>query len=481
MTSATTSPAGAAEREPTASHRPMLLVLLSAVFIAQFDFFVVNVAAPGVGRDLHASSAMLELIVAGYAFAYASGMVTTGRLGDMVGHRRMFILGMAGFGLTSLFCGIATSPGQLVAARLAQGLTGAMMVPQTMGMITTQFPAERRGKALAAWGMAAGVGSIAGQVLGGALVEANVAGLGWRPIFLVNVPVCAVTCLLAARLLPGPMARRQTGLDPLGSLGSSLALALVLVPLTLGRAEGWPLWGWICIAAALLVGAGTLRWQMVLTRRKGTPVIDMTLFGSRSFRAGLIAGTAFQLYFGSFMFTLTLFLQSGLGLDPFQAGLAFCPMGVLFALSSLAGTRLRSRYGPGVLVLAGLVTATGLLLLAARLFVVGPHVGVPWVVFCLCLIGLGNGVVLPSLLGMALMQVRPERAGVANGVLQTAQQFSSSSGVAAVGAVFFSVLGSQPGSHGYATSMAWSAAIDFALIITVTCMVWTFKRLADTR
>ena len=480
MTGAITPAAEAGVAKPRVRSGPMLVVLLTGVFVAQFDFFVVNVAAPPIEHDLHAGAATLELIVGGYAFAYASGMVTSGRLGDMFGHRRMFVLGMIGFGLTSLLCGITASPGQLVVARLAQGLAGAVMVPQTMGMITTEFPAEKRAKGLAGWGMAAGLGSIAGQVLGGGLVQADIAGLGWRLIFLINIPICAVAALLAPRILPGPAVRRQTGLDPIGAVGSSLALALLLVPLTLGRSEGWPLWGWISMGAAVVVLGVTLRWQVILTRRHGSPVIDMTLFRSLSFRAGMVAGASFMLYFGSFMFTLTLLLQSGLGLNPFQAGLVFCPMGVLFSVSATLGARLKARWGQGVLVASALLTALGLLLLALRLFLDGGHTGVAWIVLCLCLLGLGNGVVLPSLIGTALMQVKPQQAGVANGVLQTVQQFSSSAGVAVVGAVFFAVLGNRTSSQGYAQAMAWSATIDLLLIFAVTWMVWTFKRIAES-
>lgn len=479
MAGPVTSTVQADTHKPPIRSGPMLVVLLTGVFVAQFDFFVVNVAAPPIEHDLHAGTATLELIVGGYAFAYASGMVTSGRLGDMFGHRRLFIIGMIGFGLTSLLCGITTSPGQLVAARLAQGFAGATMVPQTMGMITTEFPAEKRAKGLAGWGMAAGLGSIAGQVLGGALIQANVAGLGWRLIFLINLPICAVAALLAPRLLPGPVERRRPGLDPLGAIGSSLTLALLLIPLTLGRSQGWPLWVWVSMAAAVVVGAATLRWQTVLTRRNGSPIIDMTLFRSRSFRAGMVAGSSFMLYFGSFMFTLTLLLQSGLGLNPLQAGLAFCPMGVLFSVSSILGARLKARYGQQVLVISALVTAFGLLMLTLGLAVDGRHAGVTWVMLCLCLIGLGNGVVLPSLIGVALTQVRPQQAGVANGVLQTMQQFSSSSGVAAIGAIFFAVLGQSTDRQGYAHAMAWSAAIDLALMAAVTWMVWTFKRIAE--
>src|SRR5687767_12418579 len=173
----------------------MLVVLLSATFIVQFDFFVVNVAAPSLSADLGASAAALELIVGGYAFAYASGMITGGRLGDLHGHRKLFVIGVIAFTITSLLCGITVTAEQLVLARLAQGLAGALMVPQVLAVITSDFPAEARGRAFAGYGMAAGLGSIAGQVLGGAMVQADLFGLGWRLIFLINVPIGIVTAI----------------------------------------------------------------------------------------------------------------------------------------------------------------------------------------------------------------------------------------------------------------------------------------------
>ncbi|GAA3465640.1 hypothetical protein GCM10018965_001920 [Nonomuraea roseola] len=219
-----------------------MAVLLAAWFMAQFDFFVVNVAAPAFERELHADAAALELIVGGYAFAYAGGMITGGRLGDQYGHRRLFVVGVLAFTAASLLCGLAATPLQLIVARLLQGLAGAVMVPQVLAVITATFPAGARARALAWYGAAGGLGSLAGQVLGGLLLHADVLGLGWRVIFLVNLPVGLVTALLAWRLLPGHESRAAVRLDPLGALGIAFTLGLVLVPLALGRTEGWPLW-----------------------------------------------------------------------------------------------------------------------------------------------------------------------------------------------------------------------------------------------
>jgi EmrB/QacA subfamily drug resistance transporter len=465
--------------ESRVGHGPMLAVLLSAMFMAQFDFFVVNVGAPSFVRELHADQTSLELIVGGYAFAYASAMITGGRLGDLYGYRRLFVIGMGSFAFASLLCGIAPSPTQLVLARLLQGFAGALMVPQVLAVITATIPVETRPRALGWYGVAAGVGSLAGQVLGGLLLDANILGLGWRVIFLINVPIGAVAAVLASRLLPRVEPDRQSSLDPLGALGIAIALALLLVPLTIGRSHGWPPWIWICMVTALPVAALTLRWQRALGARGGHPVLDLSLLAVPSYRSGILASVAFMAYFGSFMFTLTLLLQGGLGFTAFSAGLTFAPMGVLFSVSALMGSRLVGRYGLRIVVLGSAVTALGLLLLVLLLNVAQESIGLAWVVISLALVGLGNGVVLPQLIGTALVRVPARQAGIGSGILTTAQQFASSAGVAGVGAVFFAVAGSLSAGGPYARAMEASASIDVVLVLTVGALVGFTMRASD--
>ncbi|RKN47243.1 MFS transporter [Streptomyces hoynatensis] len=447
----------------------MLAVLLSAWFLAQFDFFVVNVAAPSLERDLGAGPAALQLIVGGYAFAYASGMITGGRLGERYGQRRLFVGGMAAFALASLLCGLAAGPWQLVAARLAQGLAAAVMVPQVLAVITAAFPGPARARALGWHGVTGGLGSIAGQVLGGLLLEQDVLGLGWRAVFLVNVPVGLIAAPLAARLLPPPAPRAGArGQDPLGAVGIAAALALLLVPLTLGQDQGWPAWTWLCLGAGVPLGGLVAAWQRRLHARGGAPVVDVTLFLRPSFRAGIASVTAFMAYFASFMFTLTQLLQGGLGLDAFEAGLVFAPSGLLFGVTALLGARLVARYGMRVVVGGGAVTALGLGLLALRLLAAGEGAGLGWLVPAVALVGLGNGLVLPQLIGVALLDVSARQAGIGAAVVTTTQQFASAAGVAVIGTVFFALAG--PGG-GHAAAMARCALIDLALVLAVVLLV----------
>ncbi|HEY4017317.1 MAG TPA: MFS transporter, partial [Pseudonocardiaceae bacterium] len=320
-------------------------MLLSAMVMAQFDFFVVNVAAPTLALRLHAGPAALELIVGGYAFAYASGMITGGRLGDLYGYRRLFVVGMVGFAVASLLCGVAGDPVELVVARLVQGFTASLMVPQVLAVITAVVPAEDRGRALGWFGAATGLGAIAGQVLGGVLLNADVFGLGWRAIFLVNVPVGVVASVFAGRFLPRVRVVRGARLDLVGAAAVAVSLALVLVPLTLGRGAGWPTWTWVCLGLAVPGLGLTAYWLRWLRTRGGQPVLDPGLLRVRSYVAGLGSNVAFMVYFGSFMFTLTLLLQGGLGLSALDAGLAFLPMGVLYTGTTLVGAGLVVRFG----------------------------------------------------------------------------------------------------------------------------------------
>ncbi|NEB80093.1 MFS transporter [Streptomyces sp. SID14478] len=445
---------------PSAADWRMLAVVLTGAFMGSFDLFVVNVATEALRADLHASDAALELVVSGYAFAYAAGLITGGRLGDRFGYRRTFVAGMAAFTLTSLLCGLAQDSGQLVAARLAQGLAAAVMVPQVLSLATARFPPEHRGRATAWNGAVSGLGAIAGQLLGGLLLQADVLGLGWRAVFLVNVPVGVVAALLAWRMLP-PLAGARRPFDVTGAVGVTACLALLLMPLALGRDTGWPPWTWLCLAAVAPVGRLTWRGQRALRARGGEPVLNPTLFHNRPYVALVAALGSFQLYFGAYMFTLALLLQAGLGASPLTAGAAFVPQAVLFTVGSLASGRLKARSGRLGPAAGGALVLTGLALLAAQLTwsdAPSPAALVP----ALALNGLGNGLLMPALIGAALTRVTPTQAGAASGLLNTANQAASSLGVALLGIMFFTVSG--PGLRDAAAGMVAVSGAFAALV-----------------
>ena len=462
---ATPTPTAAAPPifEPDPHRWKTLPVLLSAMFMAIFDYFVVNVAAPSLEHDLHATQAGIELVVGGYGFAYASGLITGGRLGDLHGHRRMFLIGMSTFTLASLLCGLATSPALLVTARILQGATAAAMVPQVLALINLMFPLHERARAMAAFGGVIGVAAVAGQVLGGVLLDANLFGWGWRTIFFINVPIGLAAAALAARWLPAHDKRTTVRLDPVGAIGISAALALILVPISLGRAEGWPLWTWLSIAAAVPVGTLVMRYESWLTRRGGAPVLNTGLLRERGFAAGLVIAGGYLTFFAGFMLCLTLLLQDGMGLSPLRAGLAFAPLGVAFATSSW----LARRFGSRVVSIGAATSLTGLLLTGAVLAVRGDHTSVAWLIPGMVIVGFGNGLAIPSIVGAVLLRIPTPQAGMAAGVLTTAQQFGNAAGATVLGTVFFSVVGSTPALHNYVTAMTVSAFICAGLAVVI--------------
>ncbi|WP_052597413.1 MFS transporter [Luteipulveratus mongoliensis] len=459
-------------------HRLLLPVVLAAMFMYGFDLNVVNVAIPSLQHDLRAGQVALELVVGGYAFAYAAGLVTGGRLGDLFSHRRMFLLGMTAFTAASVLCGIAQTPSELVAARLVQGLAAAMMVPQILALIMSSFTAAERPKALAWFGVTAAVSGVFGQVLGGLLLDADVLGLGWRVIFLLNLPVGLAVLSLAARVLPPAAIVRDATLDPVGVVGVSGSLALALVPLVLGRGEGWPTWCWIMLVASVPAALLTLSYERRLLARGGAPLLDLSLFGVRTFSAGLAISVAFMAYFTSSIFVVSLLLQNGLGLTPLRAGLTFAPMALAGVVAPLVGKRLIVSYGATRVILLGCaVDLVATVLLAAMLQVQGGDIGVPWLAAALALMGLGNTLILPALIGATLSGVQPRQAGIASGTLNTTQQFAGSAGLAVVGSVFFSVLGDHPsGATDYASAAEIAAWISVALVIAMAALTGVLAR-----
>jgi EmrB/QacA subfamily drug resistance transporter len=456
----------------------MLPVVLIAMFMAGFDIWAVNVAAPSLQRDLHVSDAALQLIVGGYAFMYASGMVTGGRLGDLFGYRRMFMIGVVAFAAASLLCGLAQSPGELVTARLVQGLTGAVMVPQVLALITATFPVHERSRALAWFGVTMGVGFVSGQILGGGLIQANIFGLGWRAIFLVNVPVGVLALVTAALVVPHAWAQRRPRLDPLGAVGVSASIALALVPLTIGRDQGWPPWTWASLAAALPMLGLTLLWERRLARRNGEPLLDLPLFRDRTFSAGLAVNFGLVFFFGSFMFVLTLLLQAGLGQPPLRAGVEALPLAVAFTVMSILSPRFSARLGPRAITLGASITTVGTVALALT----GAHYGAHLTGWDLApatvLIGLGQGISLPLLIGAVLTHVRPERAGAAAGILTTTQQFGAASGIAVIGAIFYSALGTAPSRGTFVSGMVVAMTVNAALVAIATAVTLLLPRRA---
>ncbi|MBL1080844.1 MFS transporter [Streptomyces actinomycinicus] len=417
-----------------------LFTVLLAAALPLVDFFIVNVALPTIGSDLAAGEAVLELVVAGYGVAYAVLLVLGGRLGDLFGRRRMFLGGMAAFGLTSLACGLAPGAWSLVAARVAQGASAAAMLPQVLATIQAATSGGRRAKAMSLYGATAGLAMVAGQILGGVLVAADVAGTGWRSVFLVNVPVVVLGLVLAARFVPETRSHRPEPVDGPGTVLLAVSLLTLLAPLTEGRAAGWPLWTWLSLAAFPFAAGAFWAVERRADRAGRTPLVPPSLFAVASMRRGLVLLVPFAIGFSGFMFVIALALQQGAGLGPVRAGLALAPMAVAFLFVSLAGPRLIARYGTRVIAAGSVVQGVGVLLIVLAAWRDWPHLGLGALLPGAAVAGAGQALQLPNIMRIVLSEVPPARAGVGGGVMVTTQQSALALGVATLGTLFLTLV-----------------------------------------
>jgi MFS family permease len=419
---------------------PALLLVLVGVFLVMADFFIVNVALADIGTRLHASPATLELVVAGYGVTYALLLVSGGRLGDALGRKRLFIAGMAAFTVTSLLCGLAPTAGALVGARALQGAAAALMVPQVMATVQATTTGHHRLRAMALFGATGGLAAVVGQLLGGLLVNANIADSGWRPIFLVNVPIGLVALALAPRLLPDSRSLRPAPVDVPGTLLLGATVLAVLAPLSEGHALGWPLWSWVSLLVSPFLAAALVLVELRHERHGRVPLVPPALVSLPSMSRGLLLAVPFFAGFGGFMFVYAVSVQGELGWSPLKAGAALTPMAASFFVASLLTSRLLRRWGRYV------VTA-GLALQATGLFVRIATVAVQWpgdirpvdLAAGLLIAGFGQGLVMSPIFGLVLSQVPVDLAGIGSGVMSTAQQIALATGATAIGTLFLSL------------------------------------------
>jgi predicted MFS family arabinose efflux permease len=437
-----------------------LLVLLAGAFLPIADFFIVNVALPTISRSLDASPATLELIVAGYGTAYAATLVLGGRLGDRYGRHRLFLVGLIAFILASLACGLSPTIWVLIAARIVQGISAALIVPQVLATAHATLEGERKARALALYGATSGIAAVVGQLAGGLLVTANIAGTSWRPIFLINIPIGLVVIVLASQLVPATRAAHPAGIDLPGTLLFAGALVALLVPLTLGQKLGWPTWTWVLLALAVVFAIGAFRVERRTEERGGVPLLPPSVLRLRSMWRGLAMLLPYSMGFGAFMFVFALTVQDGLGFNALWSGLAILPMVVLFFIGSVVSPRLISRYGRGALAGGASVQAIGLALIIAVMWRAWPHVTMVDLAGPLALIGAGQSLLFAGLFRVVMTDVPAHHSGIGSGVLITLQQTGLALGVATLGTLYVAL---AP----YSISHAFAAAIGIQLAITV--------------
>lgn len=425
----------------TAAFRPTRWRALGATLLATFmvlvDTSIVNNAAPALQADLGASSGQLQLVLSAYLLAYAALLITGGRLGDLCGRKRMFLVGVAGFALSSALCGLAPSPVALIAFRVLQGATAALLVPQVSALIQVEFPPHERGTAFGLLGAVVGVGAVTGPLLGGLLLALDLWGLGWRPIFLINVPVGAVALVLAARLVRESRAAERRRLD-LGGVGlAAAALTLLLATLIEGRRWGWFPWATLGLAGGLMLAALFVLDQRRKARQGVALLVEPALFGDRAFRLGLPASLVFFAGVYSFFLALTICLQAGLGRTALEAALLIAPFQSAALVSSLLSARVARRLGPRVLPLGASLLCLGVAGVIAVLLWADEAV-LGWFLLPVLLGGgAGFGLVIGPLATLVLGGVGSERAASGAGVLATAQQVGGALGIAVVGTILF--------------------------------------------
>lgn len=437
-----------ARRHRAAGPRParpgaLLAIVLTGLLMAAIDVFIVNVGLPTIHATLHASGASLQLIVAGYTISYAVLLVTGARLGAIAGYARMFLAGVVVFTLASLGCGLAGSSGELIGLRFVQGAAAAVMIPQVLSLIQRTFSGAARARAMTVYSAVLACGALLGQIVGGLLISADLAGASWRPLFLVNIPIGFGLLAAGLRWLPRADPRdTAVRLDLPGvALLSPAALAFVL-PLVLGQQEHWPAWGWASLAASAVLIAAFAATERGTARRGGHPIVSATVLRLPGLASSLIALFLIMATFSGFIFALTLHLQNALGESALRAALTFAPAGVMFAVISLCWRRFPGRWQHAVIIAGFAGYALAMLGVAAALR--GGGTGGDGLYAALAFLGAANAAAFSPLMTRALMRVPVQYAADASGLVATTMQLAIVTGVATFGTLYLNLAGHLP-------------------------------------
>ena len=438
----------------------VMAVVIIADVMDLLDATVANLAGPSIRAELGGGESTLQWILASYTLTFAIGLVISARLGDIVGRKQMFIMGMAGFTMASLLCGLAPTPSLLIAARVLQGLLGAVMIPQGLAMVKQSFHPDDLQKAFIPFGPIMALSAVAGPILAGVLIDGDLFGTGWRMIFLINVPIGLVGAYLSWRYLPDVERDPHARLDVPGSLILAVASGLLVYPLVQGRELDWPLWIFVMIAASIVLFVVFARHE----RRSSFPVLEPSLFTHRGFVAGLVFLGLFFVAMAGFSLASNLFIQIGLDYSPFDTGLAQTPMAFGMALGAVvSGAVLGPKLGRHVLHLGLAVAALGLVWLAG---VVGGGAGIEgWdLAPALFLSGFGVGLIFAPLFDIILSDLGDREVGSGSGLLNAVQQFTGALGVAVLGTLLF----------GWVPDDGWFVATQHVIWVCFGCYAAAF-------
>jgi EmrB/QacA subfamily drug resistance transporter len=459
---------------PRAAGHPLrwrtLAVTQLAAFMALLDVSIVNVALPSIERGLGVSAGTTQWVVSGYALTFGLALVPAGRLGDALGRRRMFLIALTAFILTSALTGAAPTIGLLIAARLLQGVAGGMLLPQNSGLIQELFEGAERGRAFGILGATVGLATAAGPVIGGLIITLIAGPDSWRWVFYVNVPIGVVALLLAARWVPARSGgRRSLRLDLIGSVLLGAGVLCLLLPAVDAESNGLGHDWWLIVVAVLLLTAFA-RWELRTVRRGREPVLDPRLAHTSGFPTGSLISLTYFIGFTGIWLVLALFFQDGLGYSPLRSGLTVTPFAIGVAASAAIAGRLVSRFGR-LLTVSGLTaTIAGLVVTALLLRYVGGDTAGWAVAGPLLIAGLGGGMVTSPNVTLSLQHVPVRMAGAAGGALQTAQRIGSAIGTAVLATIFYQVLVSSAHAYPKAVSdalLSASALMVVALLIAI--------------
>jgi EmrB/QacA subfamily drug resistance transporter len=446
--------------------------ILAATIMNLLDSTIVNVAAPSIRRDLGGSYASLQWLAAGYTLALAVGLLTGGRLGDMYGRRRMLLIGITGFVIASLACSMAFSPASLISARVVQGLFAAVMVPQCFGLIRDVFAPADMGKAFGIFGPAIGLSTIAGPIIAGQLIDANILGTGWRAVFAINVPLGAYAIIAGMRSLPSKRPAPGMRLDVVGALTAGVGMFLLVYPLVQGRDFGWPVWLLSMIVGAVVVLASFGRYQGLRARSGRTPLVELSVFAKRSYTSGV----AFVvIFFGSivgFSLSVGLFLQLGLGMTPAHASLTMSPWAAGAFIGSGFAAMMMHRLGRKIIHIGLAIMAAGLIFTYA--IFTSAHGGVSsWALtFPLGVYGIGMGMIFVPLFDIVMGDIGDHEVGSASSLLESLQQLGASLGVAVLGTVFFTTIGVVPRISTFLHAVSTVTLITSGLVVVAFALAF---------
>ena len=487
MTSTFHQPQSKADADPR--RWGALAVLLIASFMNLIDVTIVNVALPSLQNNLGADPSQIEWVVAAYVLAFALGLLPFGRLGDIVGRTRMFLIGVGAFSAASALCGFAPSIEWLIFARVLQGLAGAVMTPQVLAIATVTFPPEERGQAFSLFGLSAGLAAVAGPIVGGLLIGWDLGGLDWRPIFLVNVPVGLLAIVLGWFVIPRPPGHPDLRNDFVGIALFGASMVALVYPLIEGRGYGWPAWCWALMLASAVGLVLFVFWERRMARLNQPQLLNFSLITNRNFALGALVTTIFASGIPAFFMVISLMLQVGYGFTPIESGLTNTPFSVGVLVISLISGRFGAHYLRVRLAIACAMLAGGILWLHFIVLALGDSVDHWTFLPPLLVAGLGLGLGFSALFQAVLAGVPGRDAGAASGSLQAFQQVGGAIGVALVGEIFFTRIGdvaelfkSGPAvvhaTFASATATAfWYQIASFSLVML---LVFTLKRKSDT-